>query len=310
MSNPKNTIRQNTPVKDQRTATEYRLSISSTPGSRRTSLGTANTAEGSETDNAVITYFLPQFRELTDAVITLDSNFTQMNFIHESLVDLNESVSALLYGLMCNSWCVDFPNMPHDTQAEIKFKQALHSLEKEKQHLSAQIALQEDQDQVSQATTTTTNNKRGAARQRSELVRLAPRTLSPPRNSESYGHAATPIPESDYVNDEDNTDASFISNPAVTNPAAYLAAEKSRRMRRKSILHVMRSSVSGARDELSDREKRRSLAVSASRLVDPPRRAASRSGTGPTNHVSAIGNSTRTRSSKDSSKTTKRPPFR
>ncbi|CEP60346.1 Dam1p LALA0_S01e08636g [Lachancea lanzarotensis] len=301
MSNPKNILRQNTPVKDHRTATEYRLSISSTPGSRRTSLGTTNNTEGLETDNSVVTYFLPQLRELTDAMITLDSNFTQMNFIHESLVDLNESVSALLYGLMCNSWCVDFPNMPHDTQAEIEFKQTLHSLEEEKQHLLSQIALQDDQERNPE-------NKRVpvVVRQRLEPVRR-----SPPRNLAS-GHVPALTPEPDYIinNDDDNTDASFISNPAVANPAAYLAAEKSRKMRRKSILHVMRSSASGAYDEFSDREKRRSLAVSASRLVDPPRRTASRPGTGPTKNVATIGNSTRARISKESSKNPKRPPFR
>ncbi|SCU94778.1 LAME_0F09186g1_1 [Lachancea meyersii CBS 8951] len=298
MLNTKNSGRQNTPVKDHRSATEYRLSISSTPGSRRSSLGVANN-EGSESENTVSNYLLPQLRELTDAVITLDSNFTQMNFIHESLVDLNESVSALLYGLMCNSWCVDFPNMPHDTGAENKFKQALHNLEDEKQHLLTQIALRDEQDRASEVTNTYNREIATLRRNGGVASRVTPQL---PQHT-VWGPAAA----SDYNNEEDSTDASFVSNPAVTNPAVSSAAEKSRRMRRKSILHAMRSSVAGTQ-EISDPERRRSLAVSASRIIGPPRNAPSRSG--PSRNSAVMSHSTKTRASKDLSTNTKRPPFR
>ena len=90
-----------------RSATEYRLSIGSAPTSRRSSIGesssmakftgqeglTGSTGECSE--NAIQQVLLPKIRELSDSIITLDSNFTHLNFIHESLADLNESLGSL-----------------------------------------------------------------------------------------------------------------------------------------------------------------------------------------------------------------------
>ncbi|SCU80144.1 LADA_0B05292g1_1 [Lachancea dasiensis] len=266
MQNGKNQPRSNTPVKDHRTATEYRLSISSNPGSRRSSLGTANNNDGSEPDGVVNTYLLPQIRELSDAMITLDSNFTQMNFIHESLVDLNESISALLYGLMCNSWCVDFPNMPHDTAAEIKLMQNLGALEEERKRLTALVEGQE------------TNHEPKEAHKGSSAPTLKPPNASFGLRASPQRNWDTPVVADGGVdfNEDDNTDASFVSNPVADNlpPSAPLAiAERSRRMRRKSILHTMRSSVAGTH-EITDPGKRRSLAVSASRIVKPPSRQA------------------------------------
>ncbi|SCV06025.1 LANO_0H20450g1_1 [Lachancea nothofagi CBS 11611] len=268
MLNSKSQPRQNTPVKDHRSATEYRLSFSSNPGSRRSSLGTANNIDGSDAESVVNTYLLPQIRELSDAVITLDSNFTQMNFIHESLVDLNESISALLYGLMCNSWCVDFPNMPHDTGAEINFIQTLRNLEEEKQQILVQITRLHAEN----AKPATESSIQDSTRKRANPYALSMRT-SPQRQWSP--ETAQPGNGLDY-HEEDNTGASFISNPAVVDTNAS-AAERSRRLRRKSILHTMRSSGAGTK-EIMGPEKRRSLAVSASRIVDPLRRTASRSG--------------------------------
>ncbi|CUS21900.1 LAQU0S04e03400g1_1 [Lachancea quebecensis] len=260
MPAPKSQVRPNTPVKDHRTATEYRLSISSNPGSRRSSLGAVNNNDTSESDSVISTYLLPQVRELSDAMITLDSNFTQMNFIHESLVDLNESVSALLYGLMCNSWCVDFPNMPHDTLTELKTMQTLHNLEEERLRLVEAIARQERQDQeTKEAQNTASRHFASALRPRpQQSQKLA---VGPSRRDWDLQEVAA-----HDLNDDDNTDASFVSNPANIAPSS----SKSRQMRRKSMLHTMRNSIAGTH-ELSEADKRRSLAVSASRIVNLPK---------------------------------------
>lgn len=127
-----------------RSATEYRLSIGSAPTSRRSSIGesssmakftgqeglTGSTGECSE--NAIQQVLLPKIRELSDSIITLDSNFTHLNFIHESLADLNESLGSLLYGIMSNSWCVEFSQAPHDIQEDLIAIKQLESLEEEK----------------------------------------------------------------------------------------------------------------------------------------------------------------------------------
>ena len=130
-------------------------SISSNPASRRSSL--ASTSEGnfgSSTGNAdtnhmdngddgsnvIHEFLLPQIQELTDSMITLDGNLTRLNFIHESLVDLNESIGSLLYGLMCNSWCVEFPNVPHVLERELRTVKRIEWMKAEKKSLQEQIA--------------------------------------------------------------------------------------------------------------------------------------------------------------------------
>ncbi|CAR24359.1 Dam1p [Lachancea thermotolerans CBS 6340] len=295
MPAPKSQVRPNTPVKDQRTATEYRLSISSNPGSRRSSLGAANNNDTSESDSVISTYLLPQVRELSDAMITLDSNFTQMNFIHESLVDLNESVSALLYGLMCNSWCVDFPNMPHDTLAELKTMQTLQKLEAERLQLVEAIARQERQDQdIKEAQSTASQHFASALRPRPQQGQ---KVVTGPgrRDWTSQGTAALDF------NDDDNTDASFVSNPATIAPSL----SKSRQMRRKSMLHTMRNSIAGTH-ELSESDKRRSLAVSASRIVNPSKNPTL--GTTASRNIASRASTQRV--AKDARALRTRPPFR
>lgn len=232
-----------TPVRDHKSVTEYRLSISSNPGSRRSSFG-ANNNEGHETENMVNTYVLPQIQELADAMITLDSNFTQMNFIHENLVDLNESIGALLYGLMCNSWCVDFSHMPHDTAGEIRIMQELTDLESEKQIILRQLAESDD-----------LKTRQENVHQKSP-AKLARRSVKQPTSLSLFADQD--------LNDEDNTDASFVSNPSMVPPSNL-------KLRRKSILHTIRNNAIS--HDVFDQQRRRSLAVSASRLVPPNKRS-------------------------------------
>ena len=245
------------------------------------------------------TYLLPQIRELSDAMITLDSNFTQMNFIHESLVDLNESISALLYGLMCNSWCVDFPNMPHDTLAQLKTMQKLQSLEEEHLQLQKKLALKKREKENNSLPNSQELSKRHLPPTGSIFAQQSKRQLSA-QGARNWTPTAPASPE---PNDEDNTDASFVSNP----PIFATTSSKSRHMRRKSMLHTMRSSVAGSQD-MQDDAKRRSLAVSASRIVNPVR--ATTTNLTPTYSRNPTVPSRNNKVTKDTQSTRRRPPFR
>ncbi|SCV03035.1 LAMI_0H04962g1_1 [Lachancea mirantina] len=266
MTSAKSDDRLPTPSRDQRSATEYRLSISSNPGSRRSSLGTTNNNESIEGEKVIETYLLPQIQELADAVITLDSNCTQMNFIHESLIDLNESLGSLLYGLMCNSWCVDFPNMPHGTASELKRAQELVALETTKQQLLRQLAAPSPKPPP--VPEDTRENRAGQHEQRIPGMRTYQKKVAQARGFRGLGRPPPPpvpqelaSPSVNELNDDDNTDASFVSNPAISAPLA-------KQLRRKSILHTMRNSAANSVDLLGP-GRRRSLAVSATRIVNP-----------------------------------------
>lgn len=95
---------------------------------------------GEYNENAIQQLLLPKIRELSDSIITLDSNFTHLNFIHESLADLNESLGSLLYGIMSNSWCVEFSQAPHDIQDDLIAIKQLKSLEDEKKNLVMELS--------------------------------------------------------------------------------------------------------------------------------------------------------------------------
>ncbi|AET37496.1 Dam1p Ecym_1254 [Eremothecium cymbalariae DBVPG len=292
--------------RETKTATEYRLSISSNPGSRRSSIGgsgdhagnngVANNNLGSNEmrDTSMVdTFLLPQIQELTDSVITLDSNFTHMNFIHESLVDLNESVSALLYGLMCNSWCVDFPNLPHDTAGELAIKKELNQLARERESLMAELhGLDNEPSAVLQ------EKEPNATKSKLQFAKpLHPSMFSTMMTTHNV--------VTEEEEDEDNTAASFVSNPTIMNLKPPTAAptknaaiagpltahtKSMKNKRRYSILNQIRniditghksnnsifknttnSAVSRTRSTThplpaSNNEKRKSLAVSASRI--------------------------------------------
>jgi hypothetical protein len=51
------------------------------------------------------------FAELSDAMADLESNFLQLQLMHESLARFSESFAAFLYGMNMNAFCVDFPEV-------------------------------------------------------------------------------------------------------------------------------------------------------------------------------------------------------
>ncbi|KAF8537172.1 DASH complex subunit Dam1-domain-containing protein, partial [Trichophaea hybrida] len=53
-----------------------------------------------------------QFAELADTMVTLESNFQDLQTMHESISRFNENFAAFLFGLNMNAFCIDFPEGP------------------------------------------------------------------------------------------------------------------------------------------------------------------------------------------------------
>ena len=194
---------------------------------------------------------------------------THMNFIHESIADLNEALSALLYGLMCNSWCVDFPNISHDTPHELKLIQRLEELKQERQALQAKLKPKE--------------------LTKGSILPLSRQPLSRGsqmlyRDENVPGSTASSNVNIDINDDEDNTAASFVSNPTTFKPqmissvgastdfmGKQTVGSASSKLRRRSILHQIRNNaaigtIPNTLTGITPGERKRSLAVSAKRI--------------------------------------------
>ncbi|CAH02431.1 Dam1p [Kluyveromyces lactis] len=259
--------RPNTPQRDR--PTEYRLSLSSNASSRRSSLGNNGRDQHASNQTMIEKYVLPQLQELSDSMVTLDGNMTHMNFIHESIADLNEALSALLYGLMCNSWCVDFPNISHDTPHELKLIQRLEELKQERQALQAKLKPKE--------------------LTKGSILPLSRQPLSRGsqmlyRDENVPGSTASSNVNIDINDDEDNTAASFVSNPTTFKPqmissvgastdfmGKQTVGSASSKLRRRSILHQIRNNaaigtIPNTLTGITPGERKRSLAVSAKRI--------------------------------------------
>lgn len=325
-------------VAGKRSATEYRLSITSNSGSRRSSLGGLNengpssivgvnrsTAanRGNEEDEDMIkTYILPQVREFSDSMITLDANFTQLNFIHESLVDFNESLGALLYGLMCNSWCVDFPYVSHDIAGELEVAERLESLETEKRSLTRQLDQLKNPDKK-----LVENHAKNTA-----FIRPVHPTTQVRRPNQRRLIATQKIDDEDD-DDVANSEASFVSNPTVEFSRGHGGVGKPEsqqlnRLRRKSILHTIRNSIaSNANAEVNQdtnfstdihKRSRLSLGGGATRVLTnsspfKPARApgtATRVSSQPRTQYSSHTRSNLAQGTRRPRSTTDRPPFR
>lgn len=61
------------------------------------------------------------FAELSDAMADLESNFMQLQLMHESLARFSESFAGFLYGLNMNAFCVDFPEVSWDENIAKEF---------------------------------------------------------------------------------------------------------------------------------------------------------------------------------------------
>lgn len=320
-------------VTGKRSATEYRLSITSNSGSRRSSLvginenGSSNRSmvlngNNEEDEDVLKTYILPQVREFTDSLSTLDSNFTQLNFIHESLVDFNESLGALLYGLMCNSWCVDFPYVSHDIAGELNVLERLESLAAEKDLLTKQLEQLKNQDK---------KPFEDNAKNTQFLRPALPATQV--RRSNQRRLIATQKSDEDEEDEVANSEASFVSNPTMEFSRYQRGVNKSEshhssRLRRKSILHTIRNSIASTSDVAANRDpnftsgmqkrSRLSLGGGATRVLtkSSPHKAARTQGNAirvppqSRNQAIATARTNSTQETRRQGSTTVRPPFR
>ncbi|QHS73423.1 Dam1p [Saccharomyces paradoxus] len=293
-----------------RSATEYRLSIGSAPTSRRSSMGESSSlakfagqegltsSVGEYNENAIQQLLLPKIRELSDSIITLDSNFTHLNFIHESLADLNESLGSLLYGIMSNSWCVEFSQAPHDIQDDLIAIKQLKSLEDEKNNLVREISNMErgikrkkDEGGGNDSSKASQNKQFNQPLFPSSQVRkYRPYDNRDKRKSSKIANNSQVENGEDYE-DDTSSEASFVLNP--TNMGASKSSQghvskttrpsnnNNSKLRRKSILHTIRNSIASGADlpiendnvvNLGDlhSSNRISLGSGAARVVNGP----------------------------------------
>ncbi|EDO19231.1 hypothetical protein Kpol_1050p91 [Vanderwaltozyma polyspora DSM 70294] len=338
-------------VVESRPATEYKLSVSSNPSSRRASLGRSISESGyagaavsnsSMYDttiggtNAIVDLvdeiLIPNIRQISDSLATLDKNFSDLNIIQENLVDFNESLGSLLYGLMCNSWCVAFPHVPNDIETEINKLRKLDSLESEKQGLIDKInALRNDnKSEFIQPVLTTSQARRNISRN-PQLQRENTQSLA-------SGKSDTRDNEDDSEDEEDfddvNSEASFVLNPPNELAKKFLretstakTRNRNSKLRRKSILHTIRNSIATSSDfnnnsqtnpisnqyQRQDANRQRqmfSLGSGASRIVSNPQLTQKGNNEGRARLVSSSSGQVNKKTRSDNLSNSSRPPFR
>lgn len=245
-----------------RTGTEYKLSISSNPGSRRSSLasqsnnndgfgakGMASGAFDAGADQNVLNEFLvPQIRELTDSVVTLDGNMGRLSNIHNNLVELNESFGSLLYGIMCTSACTDFPGVTPNIERELRSIKRLHSLKRERAAL--ELELYELQNPSRKGA-----GKRGGEQRFSEPLfpsRHVPSMSALATHTRGGSARTNDTPNDNNLYDDSVSEESFVLNPPVQ-PATDTRSKgqwsngaiskRSSKLRRRSILDTIRNSI-------------------------------------------------------------------
>jgi DASH complex subunit DAM1 len=81
------------------------------PSSRSSLRDSVQRARGPYTEIAPLELLQEDFAELSDAMADLESNFAQLQVMHESLARFSESFAGFLYGLNMNAFCVDFPEV-------------------------------------------------------------------------------------------------------------------------------------------------------------------------------------------------------
>lgn len=286
--------------------TEYRLSISSNPNSRRSSIDHenmytelsdthSNSADyydnnnGSNSSNnndydVLHKYLLPQINELHDSFITMENNYLKLNYIHNSLVDLNESFGSLLYGLIINSACYQFPNFPNNVGQQIDTINILNKLTDEKRELQEELqklkTVPVKTDIASKNNKNininginknyNTNNKKFLSNMHpptATIVNQGKRQTSNYRkandathlkNVQQYNnirHTHTDIHNQDShainhnyenmeIDDDNSSEASFVMDPTID-------TRRNRQYRRKSILNVIRNSINPRLEESS-----------------------------------------------------------
>ena len=247
-----------------RPATKYRLSVGSNSGSRRSSLGlTDNVNTYNANQNVFKEILLPRIRELTDAIMTLENNFSRLNEIHNSLVDFNESFGSFIYGLLCTTTCSHFSGVPSNLEGELRRLKRLQDLKAEKDRLKVELkqlkvrngSTQGDLRGLSGSDRVIPKNTQFAeplfrASQVTRNVRGSGGTRPNADIGESFG-------DRDVMDNEDNSsEASFVMNPMRGTESEHLKNQKigdslqptgiarratSDKTRRKSILDTIRS---------------------------------------------------------------------
>jgi hypothetical protein len=81
------------------------------PSSHSSLRDSVQRARGPYTEIAPLELLQEDFAELSDAMADLESNFAQLQVMHESLARFSESFAGFLYGLNMNAFCVDFPEV-------------------------------------------------------------------------------------------------------------------------------------------------------------------------------------------------------
>jgi len=253
-----------------RTGTEYKLSVSSNPGSRRSSIASINindnfngkpgnvNGSGFEMEgdqNVLQEYLVPQIRELTDSVVTLDSNLARLNAIHDNLIDLNESFGSLIYGILCTSACTDFPGVSLDIERELRSIKRVQTLKQERLQLEEQLHLLNTNSSVK-----VNISKSGSGKFSEPLFPVRGNTTNyktnnVPRRRFAKNNNST---ENENVYDDNNSEESFVLNPPIQKQASSVGnpsyaknqrpvgnstSRQSGKLRRRSILHTIRNSL-------------------------------------------------------------------
>lgn len=331
-----------------RTGTDYKLSVSSNPGSRRSSIASVNGTDNFSTggnngtvfdmdgdQNVLKEYLVPQIRELTDSIVTLDSNMIRLNNIHDNLVDFNESFGSLLYGILCTSACTDFPGVPSDIERELRGIKRLQTLKQERLQLEKELfSLRSRNANTTDKRTSSSKFSEPLFPARGTITNNIPRRRSTNRNDNEISK--------ENMYDDNNSEESFVLNPPIQRSSTLTnsqrqattrrsvstndASKQSSKLRRRSILHTIRNSLlddgrgntrlndgTATREFGNSRTGRPSVVGAPIRNVSRPitrdtaRRgtySASTSRTDPSNRVNKTRTTTKPKSIKD------RPPFR
>ncbi|CDR44007.1 CYFA0S13e01442g1_1 [Cyberlindnera fabianii] len=95
-----------------------------------------------DTNQTPMDQFIPQFSELSDNLVDLDSNVQRIQSIHESLNSFNESFGSFLYGLQINAYTVEFNEIP--TFNNFKQDEIREKIRKLEEHFKEQERAMDD----------------------------------------------------------------------------------------------------------------------------------------------------------------------
>lgn len=263
-----------------RSGTEYKLSVSSNPGSRRSSLGGNNDSfssksmngsaigfDGAAEQNVLQEYLVPQIRELTDSMITLDGNLVRLNGIHDNLIDLNESFGSLIYGILCTSACTDFPGISSNIERELRAVKRLQQLKQEKATLEQELLLLKNPNNEISSNSKKFSEPLFPVGANSRRITPANNYRNKPRKQQEH--------QSENNFDDNISEESFVINPPIQAPIAITnePSKKSGKLRRRSILHTIRNSlltddVAGSRNNHVNNTGRASVVGLPSRTTE------------------------------------------